>query len=113
MRYVPVLPKADSSLKPVSFLVEPVVDLCCHVPVCFCRLCCGALAFQLLCFMLEPAQSRKSHRVSPPNTADPGSPLFLTPYLEKGAIDEGRTEEKTTLWYLNSDHDRLCFQPGN
>uniref|UniRef100_A0A674P6Z5 Carboxypeptidase vitellogenic like n=1 Tax=Takifugu rubripes TaxID=31033 RepID=A0A674P6Z5_TAKRU len=26
----------------------------------------------------------------PPNAGDPGSPLFLTPYLEKGAIDEAR-----------------------
>uniref|UniRef100_A0A674NZE9 Carboxypeptidase vitellogenic like n=1 Tax=Takifugu rubripes TaxID=31033 RepID=A0A674NZE9_TAKRU len=33
---------------------------------------------------------RKSHHVRPPNAGDPGSPLFLTPYLEKGAIDEAR-----------------------
>uniref|UniRef100_A0A8D2ZCQ9 Probable serine carboxypeptidase CPVL n=1 Tax=Scophthalmus maximus TaxID=52904 RepID=A0A8D2ZCQ9_SCOMX len=33
---------------------------------------------------------RKSHRVSGLRGADPGSPLFLTPYLEKGAIDEAR-----------------------
>ncbi|XP_047455250.1 probable serine carboxypeptidase CPVL [Mugil cephalus] len=32
----------------------------------------------------------KSHRVSSLNGDDPGSPLFLTPYLEKGAIDEAR-----------------------
>lgn len=78
--------------------MEPVVDLCCHVPVCFCRLCWGILASQLLCFVLEPAESRgcsaffcrKKQRISPLNTADPGSPLFLTPYLERGAIDEGR-----------------------
>lgn len=98
MRCVPVFPKTDSSLKPGFSLVEPVLDLC-YVPVCFCRLCWGTLAFQLLCFILEPAGSwgcstffcRKSQRVSPPNIADPGSPLFLTPYLERGAIDEGRT----------------------
>lgn len=99
MRCVPVFPKTDSSLKPGFSLVEPVLDLCCYVPVCFCRLCWGTLAFQLLCFILEPAESRgcspffcrKSQRVSPPTIADPGSPLFLTPYLERGAIDEGRT----------------------
>ncbi len=34
---------------------------------------------------------RKSHRVSGLNGDDPGSPLFLTPYLEKGAIDEGKS----------------------
>ncbi|XP_075883517.1 putative serine carboxypeptidase CPVL [Nelusetta ayraudi] len=33
---------------------------------------------------------RKSHRVSGPSGVDPGSPLFLTPYLEKGAVDEAR-----------------------
>ncbi|KAI4811865.1 hypothetical protein KUCAC02_014737 [Chaenocephalus aceratus] len=33
---------------------------------------------------------RKSHRVSGLNGVDPGSPLFLTPYLEKGAIAEAR-----------------------
>uniref|UniRef100_A0A667ZJR3 Probable serine carboxypeptidase CPVL n=1 Tax=Myripristis murdjan TaxID=586833 RepID=A0A667ZJR3_9TELE len=33
---------------------------------------------------------RKPHRVSGPSGVDPGSPLFLTPYLEKGAIDEGK-----------------------
>lgn len=33
---------------------------------------------------------RKSHRVSAASGVDPGSPLFLTPYVEKGAIDEGR-----------------------
>lgn len=33
---------------------------------------------------------RKSHRVSGLDGVDPGSPLFLTPYLEKGAIDEAR-----------------------
>lgn len=32
---------------------------------------------------------RKSHRVSGMNGVDPGAPLFLTPYIEKGAIDEG------------------------
>lgn len=32
---------------------------------------------------------RKSHRVSPLSGLDPGSPLFLTPYIEKGAIAEG------------------------
>lgn len=32
---------------------------------------------------------RRSHRVSGPSGVDPGSPLFLTPYLEKGAVDEG------------------------
>lgn len=33
---------------------------------------------------------RKSPRVSGLNGVDPGAPLFLTPYLEKGAIDEGK-----------------------
>lgn len=33
---------------------------------------------------------RKHHRVSPHSGVDPGSPLFLTPYLEKGAIDEAK-----------------------
>uniref|UniRef100_A0A3P8NJK7 Probable serine carboxypeptidase CPVL n=1 Tax=Astatotilapia calliptera TaxID=8154 RepID=A0A3P8NJK7_ASTCA len=33
---------------------------------------------------------RKSPRVSGLNGVDPGAPLFLTPYLEKGAIDEAR-----------------------
>nr|ABF22393.1 carboxypeptidase vitellogenic-like [Takifugu rubripes] len=58
----------------------------------------GTLALLLLCFTLDSAESRgcsaffcrKSHHVRPPNAGDPGSPLFLTPYLEKGAIDEAR-----------------------
>ncbi|XP_077384249.1 putative serine carboxypeptidase CPVL [Festucalex cinctus] len=33
---------------------------------------------------------RKSLNVSSLNGVDPGSPLFLTPYLEKGAVDEAR-----------------------
>ncbi|KAM9806387.1 probable serine carboxypeptidase CPVL [Syngnathus typhle] len=33
---------------------------------------------------------RKSLNVSSLNGVDPGAPLFLTPYLEKGAIDEAR-----------------------
>uniref|UniRef100_G3NZR7 Probable serine carboxypeptidase CPVL n=1 Tax=Gasterosteus aculeatus aculeatus TaxID=481459 RepID=G3NZR7_GASAC len=33
---------------------------------------------------------RKSHRVSAASGVNPGSPLFLTPYVEKGAIDEAR-----------------------
>ncbi|XP_047454159.1 probable serine carboxypeptidase CPVL [Mugil cephalus] len=32
----------------------------------------------------------KSHRVSSLNGGDPGYPLYLTPYLEKGAIEEAR-----------------------
>ncbi|XP_034144526.1 probable serine carboxypeptidase CPVL [Esox lucius] len=53
----------------------------------------------LLCAFLEAAQSRgcssffcrKSQRLSLLSKgADPGSPLFLTPYLEKGNIEEAR-----------------------
>ncbi|XP_024124233.1 probable serine carboxypeptidase CPVL [Oryzias melastigma] len=33
---------------------------------------------------------RKSHRVTPLSGLDPGSPLFLTPYIEKGAIAEAK-----------------------
>ncbi|XP_072534827.1 probable serine carboxypeptidase CPVL [Salminus brasiliensis] len=33
---------------------------------------------------------RKSHRVSHPYAQDPGKPLFLTPYLEQGKIEEAR-----------------------
>lgn len=33
---------------------------------------------------------RKHHRVSGVTGEDPGSPLFLTPYLEKGQVDEGK-----------------------
>uniref|UniRef100_A0A3Q3VZW3 Probable serine carboxypeptidase CPVL n=1 Tax=Mola mola TaxID=94237 RepID=A0A3Q3VZW3_MOLML len=38
----------------------------------------------------SPFFCRKSHRVSGLNGVDPGPPLFLTPYLDKGAIDEAR-----------------------
>ncbi|KAF7669426.1 hypothetical protein LDENG_00186620 [Lucifuga dentata] len=56
------------------------------------------LGFLLLWACLGSAHSRgcssffcrKSHRVSSVNGVDPGSPLFLTPYLEKGAIEEAR-----------------------
>ncbi|MEQ2164000.1 hypothetical protein GOODEAATRI_001989 [Goodea atripinnis] len=41
---------------------------------------------------------RKSHRVSGLNGVDPGSPLFITPYLEKGAIDEGQDKAPVLLW---------------
>lgn len=63
------------------------------------RLLMETLGFLLLWLSLESAQSRscsrffchKHHRVSSiPNGVDPGSPLFLTPYLEKGAIDEAK-----------------------
>lgn len=56
------------------------------------------LSFLLLCAVLDSAQSRgcsgffcrKYQRVSDLKGADPGSPLFLTPYIEKGNIDEAR-----------------------
>ncbi|XP_073341052.1 probable serine carboxypeptidase CPVL [Pagrus major] len=62
------------------------------------RLWRETLALLLLWACLDSAHSRscssffcrKSHRVSGLNGVDPGSPLFLTPYLEKGAIDEAR-----------------------
>ncbi|KAF3691829.1 putative serine carboxypeptidase CPVL [Channa argus] len=62
------------------------------------RLLKETLGVLLLWACLDSAHSRgcssffcrKSHRVSGLNGVDPGSPLFLTPYLEKGAIDEAR-----------------------
>lgn len=101
----------------------------CHCELAhFCRLCWGTLALLPLYFILDSAESRgcstffcgKSYRVSPPN-ADPGSPLFLTPYLEKGAVAEGAmrphgwnrkpavflTIRIRMIWSL------CCFQPGN
>lgn len=33
---------------------------------------------------------RRSHRVSDSNAQDPGKPLFLTPYLEQGKIEEAK-----------------------
>uniref|UniRef100_A0A8C2XBI2 Probable serine carboxypeptidase CPVL n=1 Tax=Cyclopterus lumpus TaxID=8103 RepID=A0A8C2XBI2_CYCLU len=59
----------------------------------------GTLLLLFLWACLDSAHSRscsspffcpKSHRVSGLNGVDPGSPLFLTPYVEKGAIDEAR-----------------------
>lgn len=71
-------------------------------PVCVVnidRLWRDTLALLLLWACLDLVHSRscssffcrKPHRVSGLNGVDPGSPLFLTPYLEKGAIDEGIT----------------------
>ncbi|XP_029360895.1 putative serine carboxypeptidase CPVL isoform X2 [Echeneis naucrates] len=56
------------------------------------------LGVLLLWACLDSAHSRgcsaffcgKAHRVSALNGADPGSPLFLTPYLERGDIAEAR-----------------------
>uniref|UniRef100_A0A7N8YDL8 Probable serine carboxypeptidase CPVL n=1 Tax=Mastacembelus armatus TaxID=205130 RepID=A0A7N8YDL8_9TELE len=56
------------------------------------------LGFLLLWTCLDSAHSRgcssffcrKSYRASGLGGVDPGSPLFLTPYLEKGAIEEAR-----------------------
>ncbi|XP_061771835.1 probable serine carboxypeptidase CPVL [Nerophis ophidion] len=53
----------------------------------------------LLLAALPPVQTRRlssffgqnSYKVSSLNGVDPGAPLFVTPYLEKGAIDEART----------------------
>ncbi|XP_057691420.1 probable serine carboxypeptidase CPVL [Corythoichthys intestinalis] len=58
----------------------------------------SAGVFVLLWSALVPVETRrcsfffcqKSLNVSSLNGVDPGSPLFLTPYLEKGAIDEAR-----------------------
>ncbi|KAI3360949.1 hypothetical protein L3Q82_013157, partial [Scortum barcoo] len=72
---------------------EPTVSLS------VCLLWTETLGVLLLWACLDSALSRgcsssffcrKSHRVSRPNGVDPGTPLFLTPYLEKGAIDEAR-----------------------
>lgn len=73
------------------------------------RLWRGALWFLLLWAFLRSANSkscssffcRKSHRVSDLNGVDPGAPLFLTPYLEKGAIDEGITQFPMTEYCSN------------
>lgn len=62
------------------------------------RLLQDTLLLLLLWACLDAAHSgscssffcRKSHTFSRPDGTDPGSPLFLTPYLEKGAIDEAR-----------------------
>lgn len=63
------------------------------------RLLKETLGFMLLWLLsLETARARscstffcrKHQRVSPHSGVDPGSPLFLTPYLEKGAIDEAK-----------------------
>uniref|UniRef100_A0A3Q1HS43 Probable serine carboxypeptidase CPVL n=1 Tax=Acanthochromis polyacanthus TaxID=80966 RepID=A0A3Q1HS43_9TELE len=62
------------------------------------RLLQETVVLLLLWNCLESAHSRscsmlfcrKSHSVSSPDGVDLGSPLFLTPYLEKGAIDEAR-----------------------
>lgn len=62
------------------------------------RLLRDTLGVLLLWACLDSAASRrcssffcqKSQRVSGLNGVDPGSPLFLTPYLERGAIDEAR-----------------------
>uniref|UniRef100_A0A668A5E1 Probable serine carboxypeptidase CPVL n=1 Tax=Myripristis murdjan TaxID=586833 RepID=A0A668A5E1_9TELE len=48
------------------------------------------LLFLHLLLLLQPPPFQAPHRVSGPSGVDPGSPLFLTPYLEKGAIDEAR-----------------------
>nr|XP_019948169.1 PREDICTED: probable serine carboxypeptidase CPVL [Paralichthys olivaceus] len=57
-----------------------------------------SLGFLLLGLCLDSVLSRscssffcrRSHRVSGLRGVEPGEPLFLTPYLEKGAIDEAR-----------------------
>jgi hypothetical protein len=67
------------------------------------------LCVLLLWASLEATQSRgcssffcrKSHRVSMLSRgADPGKPLFLTPYLEKGNIEEGRLVYFTQKLYF-------------
>lgn len=71
---------------------------------------------------LESATSRscssffcgKSHRVSPLGGLDPGSPLFLTPYIEKGAIAEGKTAPKGDStgrlgWSAPCHHAGSCY----
>ncbi|XP_018596088.1 putative serine carboxypeptidase CPVL isoform X1 [Scleropages formosus] len=58
----------------------------------------ATLGLLLLCSAVRSAQSRgctsffcrKSVRVSGPLGPDPGNPLFLTPYIEKGNIEEAR-----------------------
>lgn len=75
----------------------------------FTRLLKETLRFLLLWVCLDFAQSRgcstffcrKSHRVSDLNGVDPGSPLFLTPYIEKGAIDEGKRTHRLQFY---NDH---------
>lgn len=68
-------------------------------PVPDCRMLKETLALLFLWACLDSAAAargcssffcRKSHRVSSLNGVDPGAPLFITPYLEKGAIDEGK-----------------------
>lgn len=78
--------------------------------VCSSSLWRTSLGFLLLWAFLRSANSRscssffcrKSRRVSGLNGADPGAPLFLTPYLEKGAIDEGITQSHMTEYCSNT-----------
>lgn len=103
-------------------------------PVCVVntgRLWRDTLALLLLWACLDSVHSRscssffcrKPHRVSGLNGVDPGSPLFLTPYLEKGAIDEGITPiilQTAVLCFFYNGHMShradvfsLCLQPGS
>lgn len=74
----------------------------------FPRLLKETLGFLLLWVCLDSAQTRgcssffcrEGRRVSALSGVDPGSPLFLTPYIEKGAIDEGRRTDTARWWLL-------------
>lgn len=83
---------------------------CRFTPICArvfpCRMWKETVGFLLLLLAcVDSSQSRrclsffcrKSHPVSGPSGVDPGSPLFLTPYLEKGAVDEGNVRVKRTI----------------
>lgn len=86
------------------------------------RLLKETLGVLLLWACLNSAHSflrRKHQPVSDLKGVDPGSPLFLTPYLEKGAIDEGKgtlAKANTALSLFlvsGSNVDILFVQPGS
>ncbi|XP_076826848.1 putative serine carboxypeptidase CPVL isoform X2 [Brachyhypopomus gauderio] len=59
----------------------------------------GLLGLLVVCAVVEPVRSRgcssffchKPHRVSGFYGPDPGKPLFLSPYIEEGKMDEARS----------------------
>lgn len=97
-----------SCFQPLPVLVVRRLQADIHFPYST-RLLKETLGFLLLWACLDSALSRgcssffcrQSHRVSGLDGVDPGSPLFLTPYLEKGAIDEGKSPHITVTQHLS------------
>ena len=83
------------------------LNVCCLAILCLPLALCGPLGVQF-------RKHKAIYRESIPGTttdSDPGQPLFLTPYIEKGEIDQGKVLQVSSAAHngIKSERKPLSF----